>query len=134
MRIIVAYLSTAVVFAAVDFVWLSIMASRLYKPALGDMMAPDFRLAPAIVFYVIFIAALIFFAVLPSLEPGKGIGTAVLYGAFFGFAAYATYDLTNQATLKNWSTTLTIADLIWGTILSALSAGAGHWVTQKFTS
>lgn len=129
---IVAFASTFVVFVAVDFVWLSGMANALYRPALGDMLAPQFRLAPAVFFYLIFVAALAFFAVLPSLEPGKGLGTALLHGAIFGFAAYATYDLTNQATLRNWSTLLTVADLAWGTFLSALAAGAGHWVTMRF--
>ena len=129
---IVAFASTFVVFVAVDFVWLSGMANALYRPALGDMLAPQFRLAPAVFFYLIFVAALAFFAVLPSLEPGKGLGTALLHGAIFGFAAYATYDLTNQATLRNWSTLLTVADLAWGTFLSALAAGAGHWITMRF--
>lgn len=129
---IVAFASTFVVFVAVDFVWLSGMADALYRPALDDMLAPQFRLAPAVFFYLIFVAALAFFAVLPSLEPGKGLGTALLHGAIFGFAAYATYDLTNQATLRNWSTLLTVADLAWGTFLSALAAGAGHWVTMRF--
>lgn len=132
MKIIAAYLSTGIVFLIIDAIWLSAMANVLYRPTLGDMLAPDFRLAPAVAFYFIYIAALLFFAVLPSLEPGKGIGTALFYGAAFGFAAYATYDLTNQATLKNWTTTLTIADLIWGSTLSAISAAAGHWITAKF--
>lgn len=128
---IVAFASTFVVFAAVDFIWLSGMANAFYKPILGDMLAPQFRVVPAIVFYLIFVAALTFFAVLPSLEPGRGLGTALLHGAVFGLAAYATYDLTNQATLRNWSTMLTVADLAWGTFLSAVAAGAGHFVTMR---
>lgn len=126
----VAFVSTFVTFVAIDFIWLSGMADVLYKPVLGDMLAPDFRVAPAMLFYLIFVAALTFFAVLPSLERGKGLGTALLHGAIFGFAAYATYDLTNQATLRNWSTLLTVADLAWGSALSAVSAVAGHWVTR----
>jgi uncharacterized membrane protein len=59
------------------------------------------------------------------------VTTAIIYGAAVGFMAYATYDLTNQSTLKNWSTALTIADLIWGTVLSAVASGAGFWVTQR---
>lgn len=129
---VVAYASTAVTFLVIDFIWLSAMANVLYRPVLGDMLAPQFRLAPAVVFYIIYVAALIFFAVLPSLQPGKGLGTALLYGAAFGFAAYATYDLTNQATLKNWSTMLTVADLAWGSFVSAAAAGAGHWFTARF--
>jgi uncharacterized membrane protein len=129
---IVAFASTFVIFVAIDFIWLRAMADILYRPVLGDMLAPQFRVAPAIVFYLIFAAALTFFAVLPSLEPGKGPGTALLHGAIFGLAAYATYDLTNQATLRNWSTLLTAADLAWGTFLSAVAAGAGHWITMRF--
>lgn len=129
---IVAFVSTFVIFVAVDFVWLRGMADILYRPTLGDMLAPQFRLAPAVLFYLIFVAALTFFAVLPSLEPGRGLATALLYGAIFGFAAYATYDLTNQATLRNWSTMLTVADLAWGIFLSAVAAGAGHFITTRF--
>jgi uncharacterized membrane protein len=131
---IVAYISTLVVFVAIDFVWLSGMANVLYRPTLGDMLAPQFRLAPAILFYLIYAAALTFFAVLPALAPGRGLSTALLYGAFFGFAAYATYDLTNQATLKNWSTLLTVADLAWGSVLSAIAAAAGTWITTRLTA
>ncbi|MGV3551178.1 DUF2177 family protein [Rhizobium sp.] len=129
---IVAYLSTLVVFVAIDFVWLSGMANVLYKPVLGDMLAPEPRLGAAVVFYVIYIAALTYFAVWPALEPGRGWSTALLNGAIFGLAAYATYDLTNQATLKNWSTLLTVADLAWGAALSALAAVAGYWMTRAF--
>jgi len=127
---LVAFASTFVIFVVIDFIWLRSMADMLYRPTLGDMLAPEFRLAPAVLFYLIFVAALTFFAVLPSLEPGKGLTTALLHGAIFGLAAYATYDLTNQATLKNWSTLLTVADLAWGTLLSAIAAGGGHLLTR----
>jgi uncharacterized membrane protein len=129
---IVSFVATLVVFVAIDFVWLSGMANVLYKPILGDMLAPEPRLGPAVVFYLIYGAALTFFAVWPALAPGKGMGTALLHGAIFGLAAYATYDLTNQATLKNWSTLLTMADLAWGTALSAVAATAGYWITRAF--
>jgi len=127
---VVAYVSTLVVFVAIDFVWLSVMANVLYRPALGDMLAADFRPVPAVLFYLIYAAGLTFFAVRPGLVTAK-FGTSFLYGALLGFVAYATYDLTNQATLASWSTTLTIADLIWGSVLSAVSACAGHWITEK---
>lgn len=129
---VVAFASTFIIFVAVDFIWLSSMTFVLYKPVLGDILTPEFRIAPAILFYVIFVAALTFFAVLPSLAPERGLGKALLYGAIFGFVAYATYDLTNQATIQNWSTLLTVADLAWGTFLSALAAGAGHLITRSF--
>jgi uncharacterized membrane protein len=126
----VAYVATLIVFVAIDFVWLSTMADRLYRPALGDMLAPDFRLAPAIAFYILYAAGLTFFAVRTGLLSGS-YRIAVLHGAALGFTAYATYDLTNQSTLKSWSTTLTVADLIWGTLLSATAAGIGLWLTRK---
>ena len=128
---IIAYLVTLIVFVAVDFIWLSSMANRLYRPVMGDMLAPNFRVAPAVVFYLIYAIGLTFLAVRPGLISGS-LATAVLQGAAVGFMAYITYDLTNQSTLKNWSTTLTIADTAWGTIASAIAAGAGHWVTERF--
>ena len=130
---LIAFASTLIIFVAIDFIWLKSMADILYRPALGDMLAPEFRAMPAVLFYLIFAAALTFFAVSPSLQSNAGIATALLNGAIFGFAAYATYDLTNQATLRNWSTLLTVADLAWGSFLSAIAAGAGHWVTARIT-
>ncbi|MDR6820823.1 putative membrane protein [Neorhizobium sp. 2083] len=127
---LVAYLVTLIAFVAVDFIWLSSMADRLYRPTMGDMLAPSFRLAPAVVFYLLYAMGLMFLAVRPGLTSGS-LATAILQGAVLGFTAYATYDLTNQSTLKNWSTTLTIADLVWGTFVSAIAAGAGQWVTER---
>ncbi len=128
----VAYFSTGIAFAVIDAIWLSTMTSRLYRPVMGDMLADQFRLGPAIAFYLIFIAALVFFAIRPALAAGDW-KVALLHGAFFGFAAYATYDLTNQAVLRNWSTLLTIADLFWGTVLSASSAVIGYKATRLLT-
>lgn len=127
---IVAYLSTLIVFVAIDFIWLSSMADRLYRPMLGDLLAPNFQLAPAVAFYLVYAFGLTFLAVRPGLAAGS-LSTAVLYGAVLGFTAYATYDLTNQSTLRNWSTVLTIADLIWGTLLSAVAAGSSQWLTAR---
>lgn len=126
-----AYIVAAIVFLVVDSVWLSTMADRLYRPVMGDMLAPKFRLLPAIVFYVLFIGGLTFLAIRPGLLT-QSVWTGLIHGAVLGFTAYATYDLTNQATLKNWSTSLTVADLIWGTFVSALAAGAGTWAALRF--
>lgn len=129
---VTAYAAALIAFAAIDFVWLSTMAGLLYKPVMGDMLAPQFRPAPAALFYLVYVAGLVFFAVRPGLQSGS-LTTAMAYGAAFGFFAYATYDLTNQATLKNWSTTLTVADLVWGTMLSAAAAGISEWATRRFS-
>jgi uncharacterized membrane protein len=125
-----AYFFTLVAFLVIDFIWLGTMASRLYRPAIGDLLAENFRLAPAVVFYLIYAGGLTFLAVRPALLSGEWT-TALLYGAIVGFMAYATYDLTNQATLKNWPTTLTIADLFWGTFVSAAAAIIGYLVTVR---
>ena len=130
-RFVIAYIATMVFFLAIDAVWLSTMADRLYRPLLGDLLAPQFRLVPAVLFYLIYCAALSFFAVLPGLDKRRLV-VALRNGAFFGLAAYGTYDLTNQATLVTWPTTLTIADLIWGSVLSAATAFCSCWLTGRF--
>lgn len=97
-RHIIAWASTALVFVALDAFWLSTMQG-FYRRALGELMLEQgFRPAPAIIFYLIFISGIVVFAVAPALAGGRAL-PALVYGAFFGFCSYATYDLTNQATL-----------------------------------
>jgi uncharacterized membrane protein len=131
--IIAAYLSTLVVFVLIDFVWLSTMAARLYRPILGDVLAPSVNFAPAIAFYLIYPIGIVTFAILPALKSG-GISTALTYGAMFGFFTYATYDLTNHATIRNWAWQITLLDVSWGSVLAAFAAAVGTWITIKFTS
>ena len=109
-----AYGLTALVFLALDAVWLSTMAERLYRPALGHLMAPQFALAPAALFYPLYIAGIVFFALAPALAAGRA-RIALGRGAALGLLAYATYDFTNQATLRDWPWAVTLADLAWGT-------------------
>jgi len=130
MTTALAYLSTLLVFVAVDLAWLSAMASRLYRPTLGDIALAEVNLAPAAVFYLLFPVGLVFFAVMPALKAG-GIGPAALNGAIFGGLAYATYDLTNQATLRNWTTQLSAIDIAWGMLLSAFAAAVGYFVASR---
>ena len=128
----IAYISTAVVFLVLDAIWLSTMADRLYRPAMGSIMLERFALAPAVAFYLIYVAGVVVFAVTPALNSGRWV-TALGYGAMLGLMAYATYDLTNQATLKNWSWMVTIADLCWGTFVTAVSAAAAARITMAIT-
>jgi uncharacterized membrane protein len=121
---LITYLVTAIGFLGCDAVWLSIMASRLYRPALGGMLRESFAPAPAIAFYVIYIAGILIFAVAPARAAGVWYG-ATWRGALLGLIAYATYDLTNQATLRDWPLAITLADLCWGTMLTALTATIG---------
>jgi uncharacterized membrane protein len=93
----------------------------LYRPLLGCMLLDRFRVAPAVLFYLIYIAGVVKFAALPSLGSDRWI-TALFNGGLLGLVAYGTYDLTNQATLKVWPTAITIADLCWGTVLTAVAA------------
>jgi uncharacterized membrane protein len=130
---VVAYVATFFSFLIIDFVWLSVMASRLYQPYLGDIVTTDFRPLPAALFYLIYIFGLVLFAVRPALAKGTW-KTALVQGAAFGFFCYATYDLTNQATLRTWSVVITIADLIWGTLLSGVASALGFRITRHFTS
>ncbi len=130
-KLITAYVATGIAFALIDSVWLMTMAPRLYQPEIGEMLIKGFRATPAILFYLLYIAGIIIFAVQPGLAAGKW-QTALLQGALFGFFCYMTYDLTNYATLKVWSLKVTILDLIWGATLTGLAATAGMLVTAKF--
>jgi uncharacterized membrane protein len=118
----VSYLVFALVFGALDFVWLSLAAPALYRPAIGPLLADKVRVAPAVLFYLVYVAGVVGFVVAPALA-AVDWRQAVLRGAAFGFVAYATYDLTNQATLKLWPTRITAVDLTWGTLATAAAAG-----------
>ena len=130
MIYLTSYLSTLVVFVLCDMAWLGTMASRLYRPTLGDIMRADVNLPAGVAFYLIYPVGLVFFAVLPALRSGS-IAQAMLGGALFGFFTYMTYDLTNQATLRNWTTQITLIDAGWGTLLGAIAATAAFLVTAK---
>lgn len=131
-RFVIAYFMTGIAFLAIDAIWLTTMADLLYRPLLGDMLAENFNLTPAVLFYAIYIAGIVIFAVRPAFQSGNWT-TAVLFGALFGFCAYATYDLTNHATLRDWPAIITIADLIWGTVLTSISATVGFLATIRLT-
>ena len=124
MTWIVAAITAALVFGALDAVWLSWAGPNFYRPRLGDILADSFRMMPALVFYAAYIAAIVWFAVRPGLS--LGIGAAALNGALLGEICYATYDLTNQATLNVWSSRLTLIDLAWGTVLTLSASSIGY--------
>lgn len=122
-----SYFSTLAIFLVIDLVWLTAMVPRFYRPILGSLAAADASLLPAAIFYLLYPLGIVVFAVQPALKSGSLV-TAALWGALFGFFTYATYDLTNHATLRNWSTILTIVDIAWGSILGAVSAAGGYWI------
>ena len=130
MTWIVAAITAALAFGALDAVWLSWAGPNFYRPRLGDILADNFRVMPALVFYAAYIAAIVWFAVRPGLS--LGIGAAALNGALLGAICYATYDLTNQATMRTWSTTVTVADIAWGAFATAVAAAAASFAAAKF--
>lgn len=130
---LVGYGLVLAVFVAADLVWLGTMVPRFYLPTLGDIAISEVNLPPAILFYVLYPIGLLIFAVQPALKSGS-MSTAAIYGALFGFFTYATYDLTNQATLRNWTLQLTLVDVTWGTILGAISASLSFWLVTKLVS
>ena len=124
LKWVVAYGASAVVFLAGDMTWLALMGPRLYRPVLGPILADRMRAGPALAFYGLYLLGVLAFAVAPGLRTGDW-RRALAWGALFGLVAYATYDLTNQATLKTWATRLTLADMAWGAVLTAAAAAAG---------
>lgn len=119
------YLATLVAFFAIDLVWLGLVARSFYSKHLGFLMAPKVNWPAALIFYLLFVVGILMFAVLPGLEAGS-LRTTLLRAALFGLIAYATYDLTNLATLKDWPLVVTVVDLAWGTILSVAVSLAGY--------
>jgi len=119
------YLATFVAFLAIDMVWLGLVARTFYRKYIGFIMAPSPNWLAAIIFYLLFIVGILVLVVLPGLELGS-LKTTLLRGAIFGLVAYATYDLTNLATLKDWPLIVTVVDLIWGTTLSVAVSYVGY--------
>jgi uncharacterized membrane protein len=129
LQIAVAYLATLVVFAIVDFMWLGFIAKDLYLSGIGHLMAASPNWTAAVLFYLVYIVGLLYFAVVPALDAGSWL-RATRDAALFGLFAYATYDLTNLATLKGWPVSIVVADLAWGTFVSAVASTAGYFITR----
>lgn len=129
MTYAVAYVATALSFFVLDFIWLGFVAKTFYQREIGPLLLENFNLAAAGGFYLVFVVGVVIFAVAPALQAGSW-KTALLYGALFGFFTYATYDMTNLATLKGWSPTVTIVDIAWGTALTGTAALLGYGATR----
>lgn len=117
-------------FLIFDLLWLGYVAKNFYRTQLGKLFVKKVVTGPAIVFYVLYICGLLFFALRPALDAGSG-ADAFVYGGLFGLIAYATYDLTNWATLKNWPPKLAVVDIIWGTILTATTTYITFLIAQN---
>ena len=131
MKLVYLYLMTLPVFFGIDMLWIGVLAKDFYRKNLGHLLRPDINWAAALIFYLLYIAGILIFATLPALEKNS-IRQALVMGALFGFFAYATYDLSNLATLKDWPINVVFADILWGMFLTASVAAAsffiGRWI------
>ena len=123
-KYLAAYAGTAIVMVALDMLWLGVIAKPLYQQGIGHLMAEQPRIAVAVLFYALYAVGVVIFAVSPQ-SGGSGWGMTLTLGALFGLFAYATYDLTNLATLRGWPVGLSLIDMAWGTVVSAASAAGG---------
>lgn len=121
MNFIKTYVTTFLIFLLIDMIWLGLVAKNIYSKYLGYLMAPNINWAAALIFYALFVAGIIFFVINPAIAKNS-LQFALLAGAFFGLITYATYDLTNLATVKDWPLTITIIDLLWGTTLGGATS------------
>ncbi|MBP7005653.1 DUF2177 family protein [Patescibacteria group bacterium] len=118
------------VFLAFDMVWLGLLAKRFYREQIGFLMRQDIHWAAALAFYALFIVGLVLFVIMPAMDKGSWV-RALALGALFGLITYATYDLTNLATLKGWPVLVTLVDLVWGTVLAATVSVVTYFIAKK---
>ncbi|MFZ5565075.1 MAG: DUF2177 family protein [Thermodesulfobacteriota bacterium] len=132
-KLLVVYGGMLASFLVIDLVWLGVVARSMYQKHLGYLMAPQVNWGAAIVFYLIFVFGLFFFAVLPGIE-SRALAKTLVSGCLFGLICYATYDLTNLATVRQWPLTITLIDMAWGAVLStcvtATGFSLGKWLSS----
>ena len=127
------YFLTTIVFFAIDIVWLGVIAKNMYQKYLGSFLTDQVNWVAAVIFYLLFIVGILVFAVYPGIQKGSVL-TALLLGAFFGMCAYATYDLTNLATLKNWPIQIVFIDILWGAVLTGVVSVCGFYIVRFLNS
>jgi uncharacterized membrane protein len=124
-RTLALYGISLVVFLGIDFVWLTVMGERFYRPRLGRLMAERANLPVALVFYLLYVVGVLVLVVLPAIDKGS-LSQAILGGALLGAVAYGTYDFTNLATIEGWPVIVSVVDVVWGTTLTAVIAAVGY--------
>jgi len=132
MTYVVAYIGTAIVFFALDYIWLSRVAFGFYRSQIGHVLLDQPNFLAAGVFYLFYVGGIVYFAVAPAIASDNWT-QALIAGAILGLVAYGTYDMTNLATVKDWSVAVTIVDMVWGATLTALSATAGFYAVRLFS-
>ena len=125
------YLSVLPVLLIVDFLWIGVVAQKFYRAELGDLFAPTVNWVAAVVFYLLYAAAIVFFVVAPALER-QSLVYALLAGLFLGLVAYATYDLTNLAVIRNWPLMMSIVDMAWGAVMTGAVSAAVYFIATAF--
>ncbi|HKL67820.1 MAG TPA: DUF2177 family protein [Bacteroidales bacterium] len=130
--IIISYFLTFIVFLAIDMVWLGLVAKNLYQKYLGDFLSDKVNWTAAFIFYLLFVIGVSIFAIYPAVNKDS-VFHAIIMGALFGFFTYATYDMTNLATLKGWPVPIVIIDIIWGSVLTALVSLSGFYIVKWIT-
>ncbi|WP_372770430.1 DUF2177 family protein [Lutibacter sp.] len=130
MKNLLIYGIATVIFFALDMVWLGLIAKNFYREKLGFILAPDVNWWAAIIFYLIYIGGILHFAILPAMREHRW-QTALIQGAVLGFLCYATYDLTNMATIKNWPLKVVVVDIIWGMVLTGSCALISYMAATK---
>ena len=128
-RYLILYIASAVIFFPLDFLWLSTMGKNFYKPELGSLMLDSPNLVVAGLFYLAYLVGVV---ILVSAPAEGDIVRALLMGAVLGFVAYGTYDLTNLSTVAGFSPKVAVVDMAWGTLLTAVSAAGGVWISKFF--
>lgn len=127
--IIINYVLTFVVFLVIDMAWLGFIAKNLYQKYLGNFLTDNVNWTAAIIFYLLFVVGVSIFVIYPALNKDS-VWTAIFLGALFGFFTYATYDLTNLATLKGWPLTIVFIDIAWGSVLTSIVSLAGFYIAK----
>lgn len=124
-----AFAATGATMFALDILWLGVVAKGFYARHLATLLRPEVKWAPALLFYLLYVAAIVVFVITPAAER-KSLAYALGMGAFFGLAAYATYDLTSYAMIRDFPLIVVIVDLAWGMTLTTIAAGVGYWAVK----
>ena len=130
-KALIAFAVLAIAFLAIDSVWLGVIAVDFYKATIGHLLAPKPDFVAAAFFYVIYLGGVVHFVILPAVAKDS-VFNASRQGALFGLVAYATYDLTNMATMRDWPLSVTLADLAWGAFITAASSTISAWAVKRF--
>jgi uncharacterized membrane protein len=130
VNFLIQFLVAGGIMAAIDAVWLSVIANKFYKSQIGPLLLDKPNMIAAVAFYLLYVLGIVMFVLRPALEKGSW-SYAILYGGLFGLVAYATYDLTNLSTLKGFTTKLVLVDMLWGTLLTAAVASLAYWILHR---